>query len=179
MNDFRSDLNFSHSPEVEEFWQTIYKSMFLDFHHTEVVTDKSWQFKGVDRIVYLSNGHFVHIEEKIRRRYYGDILLEYIANDRTKSVGWIEKPLNVDYLVYGILDNKKSIKCAYAFPFAILQKAWRINKVRWLGKYGTKSAKNRGYNTLSCPIPTKELLSVIANNLVIDLREQGKQTVMI
>jgi len=169
MNDFHADLRYSHSQEVEDFWLSVYKSMFLDFHHVETVKDKKWQFKGVDRVVYLSNGHFVHVEEKMRRKFYGDILLEYIANDRTKSVGWIEKPLNVDYLIYGIIDDRKNIRRAYVFPWAILQKAWRINKAKWVDSFGTISAKNRGYNTLSCPVPEKTLLSVIAQNSVINL----------
>lgn len=164
MNDFKHDIKFSH--DNEKFWDEIYRTLFSDFHYLETVEVRRWQFKGVDRVVYLTGGHAIHVEEKLRRKFYNDILLEYTSNDRTNTLGWIEKQLNVDYLIYAFLDIRK----AFAFPWVLLQSAWFTNKHVWLHRYGTRIAKNRGYNTLSCPVPTDILTKSVMDSMEVKLQ---------
>lgn len=163
INDFYQDLAFSNGARLEEFWAETYQIAFPDMIHYETCEDLEWQRMGVDRVVYLSSGHTLHIDEKTRRKDYGDILIEYLSNDRYNTPGWIEKDLSMDYLAYAVLPTRK----VFLFPWQPLRRAWQLNKSQWLAEYPTRSAPNSGYNTLNLAIPTIELRRAVAQAMVI------------
>lgn len=116
------------------------------------------QRAGIDRSVILENSKQILIDEKVRAKDYGDILLEYVSVDATNAPGWVCKPLRCDFIAYAILPRGK----AYLLPVVALQRAWRERSDYWLNKFGTKTAQNKGYKTLNCPIPFADLFRALA-----------------
>ena len=96
----------------------------------------------------------ITIDEKVRRRDYGDILLEYVSNDRRGTPGWVENTdIQCDYIAYAVLPTSK----VYLLPRRELQGAWWEHKQGWIDRYGTREAINDGYRTLNCPVPIRIL----------------------
>jgi hypothetical protein len=157
MNDFKKDLEYSHKCEVMELWEKAYRHFFPTMASTIVHgQDGEHQRAGVDRSVILKNSKQVLVDEKARRiKDTGDIMVEYMSNDRMETPGWVEKPLRCDYVAYAFIPSRK----VYLLPFVQLQNAWMRHKEVWLKKYGTKGAQNKGYKTLNCPVPTDVLFS--------------------
>ena len=167
LNNFEEDLKFSHKMEDWSIWIEIYNKAFPNNHgFTNERENGQTQHLGIDRTVILSSGKAIYIDEKVRRKDYGDILLEFVSNDRTKSKGWAEKPLFCDYIAYAIIESGM----CYLLPVPQLQKVWAENKEEWLKGYGIKSAPNQYYNTLNCPIPIKVLFQAIGNALRISFK---------
>ena len=164
-NDFHRDLQFSHSAEDLPLWGVIYNKAFPGNHGFANMRDNGQtQYLGIDRTIILSSGKAIYVDEKIRRKDYGDILIEYISNDQKKTKGWAEKPLFCDYIAYAILPSKM----CYLMPVPQLQKAWLENKQIWLSMYGKKEAENRYYKTINCPVPINVLFKAIGQTLRID-----------
>jgi hypothetical protein len=157
-HDFHECLQRSHDAEDSDIWERIYSAAF-PFHKGFVSNrgDGQLQRLGIDRTVILSTGKAVYVDEKVRQRSYGDILLEYIANDKYQTAGWVEKPLFCDYIAYAMLDT-----CVcYLLPVPQLQSAWLEKKVEWIHAYPSITAKNATYNTISCPVPIHTLYHAI------------------
>jgi len=162
MNEFAKDLKYSHSQEENSMWATIYRNAFpdmIDFH--SVRSDGQHQRAGIDRIVVLESSRCIKIDEKVRRKDYGDILVEYVSCDHAGTPGWAEKALLCDYIAYAIEPSK----ICYMLPVVQLQQAWATNKEDWLNEYGRKSAPNPGYNTLNCPVPVNVLFRALGQQL--------------
>ena len=164
MNNFNKDIAFSHSAEDLEIWETIYAKAFPGLQtFTNVREDGELQRHGIDRTLILSSGKAIYIDEKVRRENYGDILLEYVSNDKKNTPGWCEKPLFCDYIAYAVLPNNT----CYMLPVESLQTAWGRNKKEWINKYGIRTAKNQGYQTLNCPLPINVLFKAMGETLRI------------
>lgn len=166
INDFHKQLKFSEQASHEPFWQAIYEKAFPDMVNNMVCTGKNQgQFLGIDRVVQLKSGKTLYIDEKKRTGEWDDILLEYISNDQTGSLGWIEKDLLIDYLAYAFILSKR----CYIYPWEILRRAWIYYKDDWLKHYKIPPAKNKHYSTLSVAIPIKKLNAAVKNAMVIQL----------
>lgn len=167
MNNFHRDLEYSFSMSDAPWWEVVYRKAFVDFLGMADIRKNGWcQASGVDRIVILESGTTLKIDEKVRRKDYGDILLEYISNDRTGSPGWVEKSLNCDFIAYAF---EPSQKC-YLLPFQTLRRAWQKRKDEWL-KGKILRAENKGpipYSTLSVAVPIKTLLLELAGAIQVD-----------
>lgn len=162
VNCFKEDLEYSHAADELPIWEEVYANAFPGYKACiSNRADGQLQRAGIDRTVVLDCGKAVYIDEKVRRVDYNDILLEYISNDRTKSPGWVEKPLMCDYIAYAILPSGK----CYLLPVPQLQLAWKRNKVKWIEQFNTKAASNEGYRTISCPVPISVLFSEIGQTL--------------
>lgn len=163
VHEFHESLSKSHEAEDNPCWVEIYQKAFPNveavINHRE---DGEHQRKGIDRSVILSNSKQILIDEKARFiADTGDVMLEYISNSRTSSAGWVEKPLLADYIAYAFIPSGT----AYLFPVLQLQLAWAKHKSEWLSAYGTKRAKNEGYDTLNCPVPIPTVMSKIGKLL--------------
>ncbi len=165
VSDFHTDYQFSVESSMMEFWDQAYKLAFPNYEYSEVCSDTFWQLKGVDRVVYLSNGHSLHVDEKSRRKPYPDIALEYLSNDSTGSPGWIEKDLNIDYLAYAFV----TIKVIYFFPWPFLRRAWIKHGEAWKDTYFNPKAPNPGYFTHSVAVPIDVLYEAVASASVVRL----------
>ena len=154
MNDFDIDLQYSIEARDNQDLDNFYKSIFPDLKEIEFVEDLELQKKGIDKILHFNNGKSVLIDEKKRRKDYGDILLEEYSNYEEKTWGWLGREKHTDYLIYYVVPANK----IYIFPFLILQLTWLRNYNNWLEQYGRKFAINKNYKTSNIPVPTEILL---------------------
>lgn len=145
-----------------------YYDTFPDLVLIRDVEDEKTQKKGIDKILWMDSGKKLFIDEKKRRKDYGDILLEEYSNFDKKIPGWIDKPVHTDYIVYFIEPSGK----IYLLPFILLKNAWLKNKDQWSTKYERKFAQNRGYRTSNIPIPTNILLSAIKKEMNLILKQK-------
>jgi hypothetical protein len=145
-------------------WKEIYNKAFPNLQSiNNAREDGELQSHGIDRILVLNSGKVICVDEKVRRKNYPDILLEYIANDQTKTKGWIEKSLLCDFIAYAFINTG----FCYLLPVVPLQKAWTVNKDKWFKEFKIVVAENKNYKTLSLPIPIPILFTAIGNSLRI------------
>jgi len=166
-NDFAADLQYSLKASQADFWDRVYRKAFVDLKKTEICEEIDWQKKGVDRFVYLTSGRIFAVDEKVRRKVYSDILLEVTSADTTGSPGWIEKDLCIDYLAYAFMP----IERVYLFPWPMLRRAWLHYRDEWRCQYGTVSASNGSYNTISIPVPITTLRKAVQTATIIQLEK--------
>ena len=168
--DFKECLKFSHSAEDMPFWKEVYKKAFPSM--AKMVNHRKngdHQKFGIDRSIILENSKQILIDEKVRGRnlrtgiVYEDILLEHISNDKNNTPGWVCKPLLCDYIAYAIAPIGK----CYLLPVIQLQNAWEINGKKWISNFGNKKTPNKGYSTISTPVPIKQLFIAIGSQLRI------------
>jgi len=162
VHDFSESLAASHRASDLPIWQEIYRQAFPNMvaciDHRD---DGEHQRAGIDRSVILSNSKQVLIDEKIRYKDYGDILLEYLSNDRRNTPGWVCKPQRADYICYAVATTGR----AYMLPVPQLQLAWAENGELWKATYRRVPAANDGYTTYSCPVPVHVLFPAIGKAL--------------
>lgn len=165
-HDFNERNEWSKKAKQEAFWEAVYQQAFPSIVKCEFITDLVHQRNGVDRLLTLSNGITLTVDEKARDRFdTGDILLEYLSNDRTGAPGWIEKDATIDYLAVGFVPSKR----CYLFDWRMLRQAWFKHKDAWMVQYRLPPADNRTYKTWSVAVPIKVLQSAMLNAMIIDL----------
>ena len=166
VHDFNTQLSYSETASDEPFWNEIYmKALPNMVNHMICSGDTQSQRMGIDRLILLSNGKVLTIDEKKRKEEYPDILLEYVSVDTTGTPGWMEKDLSIDYLAYAFMQSKR----VYLFDWLALRRAWLHFKEEWIEKYPKISAQNNGYKTLSVAVPIKILQSSVNLAMVIQL----------
>lgn len=166
VHNFERDLKFSEEASDEAFWDAIYKKAFPNMvNHMLCSGDTKSQRMGIDRLVLLSNGKVLRIDEKKRREVYDDILLEFVSVDTTGAPGWIEKDLAIDYLAYAFMP----IERVYLFPWDMLRRAWKYYKREWIARYPRITAQNDGYKTFSVAVPIDTLRRSVSIASVIQL----------
>lgn len=166
MNNFDDDIGFSRVCEQAKCWEQIYRKAFPTFQtmvcHRQ---DGDHQRNGIDRSIILRNSKQLLVDEKARRRFdTGDIMLEYVSNNKTGALGWAEKDLLADYVAYAFIPSGK----AYLLPVQQMQAAWIQHKSEWLVRFGIQPARNPGYSTLNCPVKTGVLFDAIRNMLFVE-----------
>lgn len=174
IHDFIERRDWSVSLVCDQFWRRVYSLAFDGYIDTSPPNaDARTQRLGLDRVVLISGGGVVRIDEKTRSRDYGDILIEYVSNDRTGAPGWIEQDLQVDYLAYGV----PGAGIAFLIAWMAIRRAWIANRDQWLaaarsGRLGfrTVMARNEGYTTISVAVPQRRLWSVLGADEVIRVR---------
>lgn len=159
---FDASLKRSHAASDLPCWKQIYERAFPALvaivDHRQ---DGDHQRHGIDRSLTLDNSKQILIDEKIRYRDYGDILLEYWSNREREIRGWVCKPLLCDYICYAVAPTGR----AYLLPVPQLQMAWDIHGGAWCHRFKQVSALNDGYTTVSCPVPPRILFAAIGDCL--------------
>lgn len=169
--DFHVDNHYSLDASEEAFWNAVYRKAFANLSRSELCTDIAKQRQGIDRVLYLTNGRVLYIDEKKRRREYSDILLEHTSNIERNTPGWIEKDLAIDYLAYGFMQSKR----CYLFPWAMLKRAWGRYGASWKAMYlppvigETLVGNNQTYHTGNVAVPIKVLRTAVSTASVIDV----------
>ena len=162
IHDFAESLAASHAASDLAIWEQIYRLAFPTFcamvDHRE---DGEHQRAGIDRSVILANSKQLLIDEKVRNKDYGDILLEYVSNDRFNSPGWVCKPLRADYIAYAIVPAGR----CYLLPVIQLQIAWARHGDLWKHEFRNVPAHNNGYTTHSVAVPPERLFPAIGGAL--------------
>ena len=163
-NDFYEDLGYSLGKDKEELFSSVYKKFFPKVIDIEYISNLDVQKKGIYVIVTYNKGCTTTIDEKLRRKDYGDILLELVSKRKSDAIdkkGWLFT-CQSEYIAYGIETTGK----VYMLPVPLLKRAWITNRISWKNKYGQKIAPNRGYDTVSIHIPTQELLDAVGIEIV-------------
>lgn len=168
-HDFTECLEQSHQCEDAPYWIEIYQNAFPNLQaaisHRK---DGQHQRNGIDRSLILDNGKQLFVDEKARfgkyGAYRGDILLEYVSNNVTGALGWVEKPLLADYIAVAFTVSGH----AFLLPVPQMQAAWQKHKDEWVSKYSVPPAQNRSYQTLNCCVPTSELYAAIGKMLRVN-----------
>lgn len=166
VHQFTKSLAWSHQWDDAPWWDAVYRSAFPRFHSMQSVREDGWaQRGGIDRLVHLTDGTAIKIDEKVREKDWPDILLEVWSDKARRHPGWIKKSLTCDYIAYAFVP---SATC-YLLPFLPLQRAYEQNKHRWANDPGcrTVSAQNQGYVTVSVAVPIHLLLDAIRDSLVV------------
>lgn len=168
IHDFKERLHMSELASDEPFWEAIYKKAFPNFVNMMTCQgDTVAQRQGIDRVIVLSSGKIIKIDEKKREKEYPDILLEYISVDSKNTPGWIEKDLPIDYIAYAFMTSKT----VYILPWDLLRRAWCYFKDIWMDKYQHVEARNNGYITHSIAVPIDTLLNSIKRASIIQLED--------
>lgn len=171
MHNFADSLALSHEQEDALWWDEIYGKAFPGHLSAVSVRNDGWaQRGGIDRVVTLQSGKVVTIDEKVRQKSYGDILLEYWSNRENKVPGWIAKDLACDFIAYAFIPDQT----CYLLPFFSLRRAWRENHRDWVamarnaeGGYRIVEAQNPTYVTESVAVPIPDLLSAISQAQIV------------
>ncbi|MDD5487101.1 MAG: hypothetical protein PHW65_06065 [Dehalococcoidales bacterium] len=156
-NDFNLDLEYSLEERENDLFDSFYSRVFPGLESIHFADDMETQKKGIDKILYFKSGYFVTVDEKKRRKDYGDILLELWSVWEKRKRGWLYT-CKCDYIVYAVMPTKK----VYLLPVLLLKKAWLKNRSAWVKEYEEIAAYNKGYVTKSIAIPTKILLEEIS-----------------
>ena len=160
--DFFSDLEYSLDERDNEMFDGFYCRIFPGLMRVEFVTDIPTQKKGIDKILHFKSGKQVTVDEKKRREDYGDIALELRHEYDSGMVGkgWLYK-CQCDYIVYAVMPSKK----VYLLPALLLKKAWLTYRREWQQKYREINSPNKGYRSVSLPIPTQVLLESVSREM--------------
>jgi len=166
VHDFRTQLAFSEAASDESFWNAIYKKAFPNMVNQMLCAGNTHsQRMGIDRLILLSSGRVLSIDEKKRRGEWSDILLEYVSVDTTGAPGWIEKDLSIDYLAYAFMQSQR----VYLFDWLALRRAWMHYKELWKREYQTIQAQNNGYKTLSVAVPIEVVRKAASVAMIVQL----------
>jgi hypothetical protein len=172
-HEFKKSLAMSHDAESLPLWEQLYRHCFRDFDHMVTYRDnRPKQLSGIDRGVVLKSGRKFFVDEKIRGRapdgsIYTDIALEYISDVARAEPGWVEKPLDCDYIAYANAPAGK----AWLLPVPALQRAWERNRAVWVPSYFRVNAFNRDprtgrtWQSVCCPVPVDKLFEAIGRCL--------------
>ena len=158
---FQMELAYSLEERGNEMFDKFYFRVFPHLKSIELVKDINLQKLGIDKILIFESNKRIFIDEKKRRKDYGDILLEEYSDFDNKKIGWLSRSKFTDYIVYALMDTKK----IYLLPFQLLQLAWISNYGKWLNEYGRKFSNNENYRTSNIPIPTEILLESIKQEM--------------
>lgn len=143
-------------------WVNAAYSVLGDIAAIEVVHDLSRQRRGVDKIITLTDGKVLRVQEKYRDQEWHDVLLEYESVSTNSTPGWIEREdHDTDYLAYIVKPSRR----IDIFPWRALRSAWSANGSAWKDRYPTKQARNEGYWTSFVCVPTKVLWVAINQHI--------------
>jgi len=175
IHDFHECLKRSHEYEDMPWWEEVYKKAFAGFKSMTSVRQDGWaQRGGIDRIIVLASGKVLKVDEKVREKNYGDILLERWSDMRRQTPGWVQKDLACDYIAYAVAPKKT----CFLLPFQQLRMAWLNHGRGWIIRaestddldldYRMIEAKNNGYVTQSVAVPIKTLYDCIGEAMRIE-----------
>lgn len=171
LHSFQDSLAKSHAQAEAPWWFDVYRQAFPGFVSMMNVRKDGWaQRGGIDRVVQLSSGRTVTVDEKVREKDWGDILLERWSDRDRQVPGWIQKDLACDYIAYAFVPSER----CYLFPFLDLRRAWLSHGRRWCALaqndrdgFRIVDAQNRGYVTQSIAIPTSDLFASLKDGMCV------------
>lgn len=163
-HDFREQLAWSHAQEDQPWWESVYKQAFPGVQAIISVRNDGWaQRAGIDRLIVLKSSKTIKVDEKCRRKDYPDFALERWSDEARKIPGWIQKPLDCDFIAYAFVESG----LCYLLPILLLQRAWREFGREWARDYPEVRAQNKGYVTVSVAVPRAVVLDAIRERIVV------------
>lgn len=172
---FAQSLERSRMHTDAAWWEEVYRKAWPNFLMMGSIGEDGWsQRSGVDRVVTLKSGRSILIDEKVREKDWGDILIELWSmvpkDGRKPTPGWACKPLNCEFIAYAIAPTKT----CYLLPTLTLQRAVRVNGKAWVGLAGDnaegfaiKRADNGWYFTENLAVPLPRLLTALGDAMTV------------
>ena len=158
VHSFNESLRLSHKQANAPWWEIAYRQAFPGFAAMTCVRNDGWaQRGGIDRVITLESGKTISVDEKVRDKDYGDVLLEHTSDEGRGGAGWIEKDLACDYIAYAIIPTRT----CYLFPFLQLRRAWLDHGKYWRTQFRSIRAQNPTYVTVSTAVPTEILFGAL------------------
>ena len=170
-HNFSESLAKSHRQADAPWWEKVYREAFPAFAGMVCVRDDGWaQRGGIDRVITLSSGRTVTVDEKVREKDWPDILWEYWSDKAKKKRGWCAKDLACDYIAYAFVPSQT----CYLLPTLQVRKAWRMFGKDWCEKanknqdgFRIVDAPNATYITRCVAVPIDVSLSAITEALTV------------
>jgi len=177
-HEFAASLTLSHKQADAEWWPRVYRSAFPDLASMTCVRQDGWaQRGGIDRVLTLNSGKTLTVDEKVRNKDYGDVLLEFWSvwrDGKGVDPGWVAKDLACDYIAYAWVPTGRCL----LLPFQELRRVWRARHQEWVdaakrGAMGFQviSANNKGYQTKSVCVPENVLRDAIRDSMLVTWTE--------
>lgn len=168
-NRFGDCLAWGEREDDEPFWAEVYSRAFPGYVGSiQNGRNNAAQRTGIDRVVFLSSGRTILVDEKKRTTDFGDFALEWkhVHTDGHEEPGWIQKDLAIDFLAYAFMPSRR----CFLLPWDGLKRVWTERHRHWIENgYPVVRAPNGGYVTLSIAVPIRELLNAIAQTMAITL----------
>ncbi len=163
-HNFNECLSKSHAASDLPIWEETYKKAFPEMLSMVDHRNDGWhQRAGVDRSIIFESSKQILVDEKIRFRDYGDIILEYFSDRDRKTPGWARKPLLADYIAYAVAPAG----ICYMLPVVQMQSAFQKNKKEWFREYKKVKSQNEGYVTESLAVKPDVLMAAISEMFCI------------
>lgn len=167
LHNFTRSLAQSHEFEDAPWWGEVYRAAFHNFAGMACVRhapgDDWGQKGGIDRVITLSSGRTLRVDEKVRTKDYDDILLERWSDRDQQKAGWVQKDLACDYIAYAFVPSRR----CYLLPFHELRRAWLRFGREWIATYPPVMAHNEGagrrWTTESVAVPIEVLQEALKN----------------
>ena len=164
IHDFEESLAKSHAYANAPWWLDVYRLAFPDLESAVNVRNDGWaQRGGIDRVLTLSSGKTLSVDEKVREKDWPDIALEYWSDREKKISGWVAADLACDFIAYAFVPSQT----CYLLPFQTLRRAWRENCKEWVGKFPKITAQNNGYETVLVGVPIPVLMKALSDAMQI------------
>lgn len=161
---FRESLERSKGYADATWWLDVYRAAFPDLQAAVCVRNDGWaQRGGIDRVLTLTSGKTLTVDEKVREQDWPDILLEYWSDRDRKTPGWVAKDLACDFIAYAFVPSQT----CYLLPFQTLRQAWRKNCKDWVARHRRVEANNGSYVTVSVAVPTEVLLRSLTASMKV------------
>jgi hypothetical protein len=168
IHDFTTDLKWSELPVQYVAYMYAIAHWWPEAEDWDRITNLVQQKEGKDVVISIPAKGEIKIQFKSRREYYDDLCVEYehIFHDGRIDPGWINKPCDIDYLLYCQPPvPKKSIpKQIYKIDYQSLIEAWKKHETAWRLLFSPadwqgnpRPAKNADYDTYSAMVPWKRL----------------------
>ena len=171
VHDFATSLRRSEAQVDAGWWEVVYRKAFPTMKEMVSISEDGWaQRGGIDRLIVLTSGKVITVDEKVRLKDFNDVLLEYWSDTERRTPGWIAKDLACDFIAYAYLETQR----CFLLPFHLLRRAWKQNGREWVSRAERKEegfkkvvAQNRGYTTTSVAISWNVLSEALIDSAVI------------
>lgn len=164
---FDEDLAESHT--YNGAWDTYYATIWRgEIARVECVEDLQDQLHGIDRRITLRSGQVITVDEKHRRRDYGDILLElwskfYGFRHRNNRRGWaLDWGKRCDYIAWCVIPANT----CRLIPYDALRRTTWKHMNEWVLRNGVKVAKNENYETINVAVPWEDLYRCLRDDSI-------------
>jgi len=171
LHNFAESLAKSHEQADAPWWSEVYATAFPGFSTMVSVRTDGWaQRGGIDRVITLTSGRTITVDEKVRDKQWPDILWEFWSDKDRKVKGWCAKDLACDYIAYAFIPTKT----CYLLPTLQMRKAWQLFGKEWVKRasvgedgYRIVDADNGSYITRSVAVPIAVTLKAIQQAAII------------
>lgn len=160
VHQFGDDLDSAAGESRRAYWLEFYGKAFPDFYRlVDVPADGPAQRHGIDRRVVLRDGTQHRIQEKFRRDYWGDVLIEEWSDVERRVPGWSKKSAAAyDFLAYVIPSRRYGL----LFPWPIFRQTLLQFGREWsrvaVHKFAESQHNGRRWRTDNFPVDTAVLL---------------------